>query len=68
MGIISVFLTLKRAPEVMHHLFKTDSKSMNLSNSDKKTVVSSAKRVVISLFSTLGISKPFRLEHYSILL
>src|SRR5882762_5016036 len=67
MGIISVLLTLKQAPEAMHHLSRMDSRSMNLSNSDKKTVVSSANRVVISLFSTPGITRPFKLEHRSIL-
>src|ERR1700677_943596 len=66
MGMISVLLTLKRAPDAMHHLFKMDSRSVKLSNCDKKTVVSSAKRVVISLFSTPGISKPFRFERLNI--
>ena len=66
MGMISVLLTLKQAPNAMHHLFRMDSRSVKLSNCDKKTVVSSAKRVVISLFSTPGISKPFRFESLNI--
>src|ERR1700683_1352256 len=66
MGMISVLLTLKQAPDAMHHLFKMDSRSVKLSNCDKKTVVSSAKRVVISLFSTTGILKPFRFESLNI--
>src|ERR1700734_3930041 len=62
---VTVFPTLKRAPEAMHHLFKIASRSVNLSNSDRKTVVSSANKVVISRSFTPGISKPFRPEHLS---
>jgi hypothetical protein len=65
MGMISVFLTLKRAPDAMHHLCKMASQSVKLSNCDKKIVVSSAKRVVISLSSTPGILKPLRFERGS---
>jgi hypothetical protein len=54
MGIILVLLTLKQAPDAMHHLSKMDSRSTKLSNSDRKPVVSSAKSVVINFLPLLG--------------
>src|SRR5204862_7173428 len=62
----SVFVMLNFAPEAVHHFFRVLWRVENLSLAFRYTVVSSAKRAVISFFVIPGTLYPSRSDLLSI--